>query len=84
MHILRTYPKKLLWRLYWISLILTLILDLLWLYSRRFHYHFRFQYLPEFFALFGFLGCMILILVAKGMGLFIVKDEDYYEKRLGR
>lgn len=84
MNILRTYPKKLLWRLYWISLILTLFLDLLWLYSNRFHYHFPFQYLPEFFALFGFLGCMILILVAKAMGLFIVKDEDYYEKRLRR
>ncbi|MGB9629788.1 MAG: hypothetical protein ACPL6D_14125, partial [Thermodesulfobacteriota bacterium] len=84
MNILRNYPKKLLWRLYWISLVLTLLIDLLWLYTKKFHYHFPFQYLPEFFALFGFFGCMALIFVAKGMGFFIVKEEDYYEKRLRR
>ncbi|MGQ9646998.1 MAG: hypothetical protein ACUVWO_10715 [Thermodesulfobacteriota bacterium] len=81
MNLLRQYPKKLLWRLYFVSLGISLILDLLWLYSDTLHYHFRFQYLPEFFALFGLFGCMLLILVAKGMGYFIVKDEDYYEKR---
>ncbi|MBW1777414.1 MAG: hypothetical protein JRI76_04600 [Deltaproteobacteria bacterium] len=81
MHRLRVYPKRLFWRVYWAALAVSLILDGVWLYSHAVHYHFKFQYFPEFFALFGFIGCMLLILIAKGMGLFIVKEEDYYEKR---
>ena len=78
---LRTYPKKLFWRLYYITLVLSLILDGYWLHAHMFHYHFPFQYIPEFFALFGLFGCMLLILIAKGMGFFIVVDEDYYQKK---
>ena len=81
MNKLRTYPKKLFWRLYFICFGVSLMLDLYWLYSHRFHYHFSFQYLPQFFALFGLFGCMLLILIAKAMGLLIVVDEDYYEQR---
>ncbi len=81
MHWLRIYPKRTLWRLYWGVLVLSLILDALALYAHAFHYHFKFQYTLEFFALFGFFGCMLLILIAKGIGLFIVKEEDYYQRR---
>jgi len=55
-----------------------------WLQLNALHYHFRFQYLPQFFAIFGVFGCMLLILIAKGMGYFIVRDEDYYEKKSRR
>lgn len=78
---LRTYPKKLFWRLYAIVFVISLILDFIWLHQHVFHYHFDFQYFPQFFALFGLFGCMLLILIAKGMGIFIVVDEDYYEKK---
>ncbi len=81
MNKLRTYPKKLFWRLYFVGLVVSLILDFIWLYQHVFHYHFPFQYLPQFFALFGLLGCMLLILIAKAMGIFIVVDEDYYQKK---
>ena len=81
MNKLRIYPRKLFWRLYYLVLVVSLILDFIWLYNHVFHYHFSFQYLPQFFALFGLIGCMLLILIAKGMGIFIVVDEDYYEKR---
>ena len=81
MNKLRKYPRKLFWRLYIIVLAVSLILDFIWLYTDVLHYHFFFQYLPQFFALFGLFGCMLLILIAKGMGIFIVVDEDYYEKR---
>ena len=81
MNKLRTYPKKLFWRLYFVGLVVSLILDFIWLYLHVFHYHFSFQYLPQFFALFGLLGCMLLILIAKAMGIFIVVDEDYYQKK---
>ena len=80
MNKLRIYPKKLFWRLYYIVLVTSLILDFFWLYKHLFHYHFSFQYLPQFFALFGLFGCILLVLIAKAMGIFIVVDEDYYEK----
>lgn len=78
---LRKYPKKMFWRIYWVCLALSLILDFYWLYTHAFQYHFSFQHIPQFFALFGLFGCMLLILIAKGMGFFIVVDEDYYQKR---
>ena len=81
MNTLRRYPRELFWRLYYICLLVSLILDIYWLYKNVFHYHFSFQYLPQFFALFGLFGCMLLILIAKGMGFFIVVDENYYQKR---
>ena len=81
MNKLRTYPKRLFWWIYFLSLALSLILNPLLLGTDKLHYHFSFQYLPEFFALFGFVGCILLILIAKGMGFFIVTDENYYEKR---
>lgn len=75
---LRTYPKKLFWRLYFVCLAASLILDFIWLYANAFHFHFSFQSFPQFFAVFGLFGCMLLILIAKAMGIFIVVDEDYY------
>jgi hypothetical protein len=81
MNKLRTYPKRLFWGIYFLSLALSLILHPLLLRSDHLHHHFSFQYLPEFFALFGLVGCMLLILIAKGMGFFISTDENYYEKR---
>ena len=83
MNILRRYPKKFFWRMFFVSLVVSLILDLLWLHSHTLHYHFSFQYFPQFFAIFGIVGCMALILIAKGMGYFIVRDEDYYERESG-
>ena len=81
MNKLRTYPKRLFWWIYLLSLVLSLILHPLLLRSGKLHHHFSFQDLPQFFAVFGFIGCVLLILIAKGMGFFIVTDEDYYEKR---
>lgn len=83
MNKLRIYPKKLFWRLYFFCLILSLGLDFYWLYQHVFHYHFSFQKIPQFFALFGLFGCMLLILIAKGMGAFLVVDEDYYQEKEG-
>ncbi|MCP3900731.1 MAG: hypothetical protein GY707_13565 [Desulfobacteraceae bacterium] len=77
---LRKYPKKLLWRLYFICLVVSLILDFYWLHKHIFHYHFSFQYIPQFFAILGFAGCILLIIIAKGLGIFIVVDEDYFHQ----
>ena len=35
---------------------------------------------PVFFALFGFLGCVLIIFFAKSLGkLFLRKGDDYYD-----
>jgi len=81
MHRLRQYPKRLFWRLYYICLVVSLFLDFYWLNKHLLHYHFSFQYFVQFFALFGLFGCMLLILIAKGLGFFIVVDEDYYQNK---
>ena len=37
--------------------------------------------IPGFFIYFGFFGCVLLILCAKGLGrMFLSKNEDYYDK----
>jgi hypothetical protein len=40
--------------------------------------HFWWQYIPVFDAFFGFLGCLLIILLAKTLGKFwLQKREDY-------
>lgn len=33
-----------------------------------------------FYPLYGFIGCVILVIVATWMRTFLMRDEDYYEK----
>jgi hypothetical protein len=42
------------------------------------HPHFAFEGLFGFNAVYGFLACAALILVAKGLGLFLKRRDDYY------
>jgi hypothetical protein len=34
-----------------------------------------------FYPLYGFVGCVVLVLVAKWMRTFLMRDEDYYDRR---
>ena len=44
--------------------------------------HFCWERLPVFSAVYGFIGCIVIILVSRAIGhLLLLKDEDYYEKR---
>jgi hypothetical protein len=44
------------------------------------HPHFWWEYVPVYDALFGFLGCLLIILLAKTLGRFwLQKREDYYD-----
>ncbi|WP_029896769.1 hypothetical protein [Desulfohalovibrio reitneri] len=42
--------------------------------------HFPFEEIFGFHAILGFASCAVLIIVAKGLGLFVKKGEDYYER----
>ena len=35
--------------------------------------------LPGFYAFFGFVACVVLVLIAKEMRRVLMRDEDYYD-----
>jgi uncharacterized membrane protein len=40
------------------------------------------SYVPGFYAIWGFIGCVAIIVISKAAGkLFIQKKEDYYDAR---
>jgi hypothetical protein len=43
------------------------------------HGHFAWEEVPCFFAAYGFIGCVSLIFVAKGLRALVKKREDYYD-----
>lgn len=45
----------------------------------------RYTYHPlenvwAFYPIYGFIGCVVLVIIAKWMRLFLMRDEDYYDK----
>ena len=38
------------------------------------------EWLWGFYPLYGFVGCVVLVLVAKWMRTFLMRPEDYYER----
>ena len=34
--------------------------------------------LPGFYPLYGFVGCVLLVIIAKWLRLWLMRDEDYY------
>jgi hypothetical protein len=70
-------------RLLWIGLALLLAASLV---AERFIRHdpdhtYWFSHIPAFFALFGFLGCVATIYIAKQLiGRLIYRPEDYYDR----
>lgn len=37
-----------------------------------------------FYAIYGFVGCVLLVLIAKWMRTFLMREENYYEKDKGK
>lgn len=68
---------RFLWILLYASCALTLIPEF---FIER-HPHFGFDRFFGFYAILGFLSCIILILIAKFGGIFLKKSPDYYDKK---
>ena len=65
----------------WIFYIAIVVSCVLGFYFRAEHPHFIWQKIPVYDALFGFIGCLVLIVVAKTLGHYLLqKEEDYYDK----
>jgi len=46
------------------------------------HAEFWWHRTPGFDALYGFIGCVVIVLASKALGKrWIQRDEDYYERR---
>lgn len=44
------------------------------------HIYHSWEDLFAFYPIYGFIGCVLLVLVAKWMRTFLMRDEDYYDK----
>ncbi len=45
------------------------------------HPHFWWEEIPVFSAIYGFIGCIVIIIASKALGHYLLqKEEDYYEK----
>ena len=44
------------------------------------HIYHDWEKIPAFYAIYGFVGCVILVLIAKEMRKFLMKGEDYYDE----
>ena len=60
---------------FYISLVLLLAIDLL----IPKHGHFAWEGAPFFFAVYGFIGCVSLIFIAKVLRFLVIRKEDYYD-----
>jgi hypothetical protein len=45
------------------------------------HVHFSFENWFGFYALYGFIMCVALVLAARAMRVWLKRDEDYYDRK---
>ena len=60
---------------FYVSLVVLLIVDL---FIHK-HAEFPWEGAPEFFAVYGFVSCVLLIFIAKILRMIIKRDEHYYD-----
>ena len=44
------------------------------------HIYHDWENIPAFYAIYGFIGCVVLVLIAKEMRKFLMRKEDYYDE----
>lgn len=68
---------KTLERIAYVILALTVVLDL---FIPRDHVYFFWDEIPGFSAVYGFLSCILIIIVSKALGHYwLSRPEDYYD-----
>lgn len=68
---------RLILRVFYGACIVLLLLDLV---VHRHIYH-TWEKLPGFYPLYGFVGCVVLVLIAKEMRKVLMRKEDYYDDK---
>ena len=76
--IIEAFRGKIMKRIAYAMLILIIIIDF---FIPRYKIHFLGDEIPGFWSLFGFVACILIILISKWIGrLGIVQDENYYNE----
>lgn len=44
------------------------------------HIYHSWENIPAFYAIYGFVGCVVLVVIAKKMRNFLMRGEDYYDE----
>lgn len=72
---------KILKRIFYISLALIALIEIAVVYVFHLgHGHFWFEDLPAFGSIYGFISCVLIIVVSKFLGkAWLMKKEDYYD-----
>lgn len=64
-----------------VALVLLVLLDTLPAVVDKEHAHTWMEHVPGFWALFGFVGCVLLFVLSKAFGHFgVTTREDYYDE----
>jgi hypothetical protein len=68
-------------RIFYISLVLIAVAEIAVIYVFHLgHGHFFFENLPAFGSVYGFISCVLIIVVSKFLGhKWLMKKEDYYD-----
>ena len=69
------------WILLWFVVGVSVVVELLMPHDADYAAHW-WSGIPAFYALFGFVGCVVIILFSKALGKwFLQQGEDYYDVR---
>ncbi|QFU24180.1 hypothetical protein FM038_019845 [Shewanella eurypsychrophilus] len=71
-------PKNTKWvmNIFYACCVLVVVLDFV---INRHVYH-SWENLPAFYPIYGFVGCVVLVVIASWMRTFLMRSEDYYDK----
>ena len=73
--------QKYLFGILYVCLAMSILAGVLVYSDDQAHNAFVWQGFPVFSAIYGFIGCILIIVVSKALGHYwLQKDEDYYEK----
>ena len=76
--IIEIFRTKTMKRISYVALILIILIDF---FIPRHEIHFFGDRIPGFWSLFGFVACILIILISKWIGhLGIMQDENYYNE----
>ena len=76
--VIETLRRKAVKKIAYIALILIIVTDF---FIPRHEIHFIGDGIPGFWSLFGFVACILIILISKWIGrLGIMQDENYYNE----
>jgi hypothetical protein len=77
--LVRPATIRLLWRLFWVVLVLTVAAHAV----IKVKGYFGIDAWYGFGAAFGFFSCLLMVIVARGLGLLLKRDENYYREDRG-